>query len=264
MEKIKMRSIVFITIILGSSILGTYAFVLPSLANEVDTLTVIADDENETNDSYGTVTVPGRSKQECEPDIMSIIIEIIGEDYSSAVVARDEAAFIIDQVLKSLEDIGILKENIETSSYTIESKYEWENSRRVFKGYEAIVIMKITLKDFDNSGQVIDACVEADAFIDEIIFELSNEKINEMKTIVMADAAVDAKIKAEAVVKTLGYELGNVKSVNIEDYSYKPYTYKPYFSGDNVYYPVSSPSQTAILPGDLTISACVNVVFEII
>ncbi len=68
------------------------------------------------------------------------------------IIARDNAAKIVDRVLKSLKDLGILEDYIETISYKIEAKYEWENNVRVFKGFEVTVTMKVTLKDFDKTG----------------------------------------------------------------------------------------------------------------
>jgi len=85
------------------------------------------------------------------------ISQIITLNPNSAIIARDEAAEIIDRVLKSLKDLGITEDDIETTSYEIEAKYEWKNNIRVFKGFEVIVTMKVTLKDFDKAGQVIDA-----------------------------------------------------------------------------------------------------------
>lgn len=136
------------------------------------------------------------------------------------------------------------------------------NYMNVFKGYEVIVIMKVTLKNFDKAGQVIDASVNAGALIDRISFELSKGKQNEIKIQVMADAARDAKVKAETVTDALDEELGNVKSVNIDNYAYNPYVYYKYdavnFAGGE------SAPPTSILPSDLTISASVSVVFDIL
>jgi uncharacterized protein YggE len=260
MEKTKMKSIMLICIILASAFMGLSTFVKLGTANLSESVFEIPQQENATGESHGTITVTGSTQLSCEPELLCIYIKIITLDLKSAVIARDDAARIIDQVLKSLKNLGISEDDIETVSYNIQPKYEWENCKNVFKGYEVTVTMKITLKNFDIAGQVIDASVDAGAFIDRISFELSKEKQNELKTLVMADAAKDAKAKAKAVTSALDEELGRVKSVNIDNYAYNPYDYYKY---DGLNFAEAAPP-TSILPSDLTISASVNVVFEIL
>lgn len=249
-------------IILASTFLCMSVFVRPGTANITEQPSEKPELGNLTSGPHGTITVTGTAERECEPELLCIYIKIITLDPTSAVSARDEAARIIDRVLKSLKNLGISEDDIETASYDIQPKYEWEGSRNVFKGYEVIVIMKVTLKNFDKAGQIIDASVNAGAFIDRISFELSRDTQNEIKIELMADAARDAKAKAEAVTGALDEELGNVKSVNIDNYGYNPYVYYQKASYDSVNYESAPP--TSILPSDLTISASVNVVFEIL
>jgi uncharacterized protein YggE len=262
MEKTKLKSIMLTCIVLASTFICMSVFVRPGIANITEQPSEKPELGNLTSGPHGTITVTGTAQRECEPELLCIYIKIITLDPTSAVSARDEAARIIDRVLKSLENLGISKDDIETASYDIQPKYQWENYMNVFKGYEVIVIMKVTLKNFDKAGQVIDASVNAGALIDRISFELSKDKQNEIKIQVMADAARDAKAKAEAVTDALDEELGNVKSVNIDNYAYNPYVYYKYdavnFAGGE------SAPPTSILPSDLTISASVSVVFDIL
>lgn len=54
-------------------------------------------------------------------------------------------------------------------------------------------------------------------------YELSNKKMNEYKAIVLAEAAKDAKTKAESIAHGLGKKLGNLVSIDVFEYSYYPY-----------------------------------------
>ncbi|MCJ7572133.1 MAG: SIMPL domain-containing protein [Candidatus Thermoplasmatota archaeon] len=263
MEKTKIKSIMLISIILVSTIVGLSVFVKLGTANLDESISEISEQENVTSEPQGTVTVTGTAQQTCEPDLLCIYLKIITLDPNSAIIARDEAAGIIDRVLKSLKDLGVPEDDIETASYDIEAKYEWENNIKVFKGFEVTVTMKVTLKDFNKAGQVIDTSVNAGALIDSISFELSKNKQNDLKTLLMADAARDAKAKAKAVVEALDEKLGNVKSINIDNYVYNPYYY--YIRGSyNSINLDESVLPTSILPSDLIISASVNIVFEIL
>jgi uncharacterized protein YggE len=248
--------IIIITIMAGmSTALNTSAVKAEDTTHETT--------EETPEEPHGEITITGTAFQECEPDLLVIILKIKTLDSESAEKARDEAARIIDNVLKTLKKLGIQDEYIETTSYKIQPKYEWENDVRVFKGYQVVVTIKVTLKDFNKAGQVIDNSVNAGAYVDSINFELSREKQNNIKIQLLAEAAKDAKIKAEAIVTALGDELGNVKRVNVNDYYYQPYRY--WAKSDS--YGINGESMappTQIMPSDLTLSANVNVVFEIL
>jgi uncharacterized protein YggE len=267
MKKIKMATISVACVILIS------AWASMSLATEPSKQE--ADDphgcnQNQTREKpKGKISVGGTAQYDCPPDRMTIILKILTNDLESAKVAKDKAAVIIDEVIKALKKAELTEDDIVTTQYNIEPKYEWEknefgNSKKVFKGYFVTVTIKVTLKDFDKAGPVIDAAVDAGALVDSINFELSRAKRNELKTQVLADAAKDAKIKAEAIVTALDEELGDVKSIDVNDYSYQPRTFwkNVYLSGDGLAEGSAPPTQ--ILPGDLTISGSVSIVFEIL
>jgi uncharacterized protein YggE len=263
METIKMKSIVLACIIVTSSFLCVSVFVRPGTANLNPPLFQLPQPGNETKEPHGSISVTGSAEQQCKPELLCIYLKIVTLDPTSAVTARDEAARIIDKVLQALKALGLTESDIETESYNIAPKYVWEGNTNVFKGNEVTVSMKVTLKNFDKAGVVIDASVDAGALIDRISFELTKEKQNQMKLQVMADAARDAKNKAEAVINALGEELGYVTSVSIDNYGYNPYVYwhSVTDSAGDMY---KAAPPTSILPSDLTVSATVNVVFAIL
>jgi uncharacterized protein YggE len=123
--------------------------------------------------------------------------------------------------------------------------------------------IKLKEKDFDKAGKVIDASVNAGALIDSINFELSREKRDEIKLKLLAEAAKDGKLKAEIIVSALGDELGDVKTINVNDYNYQPHVYykNSYDVLDRGYAEATPP--TTIMPTDLTVSASISLVFEV-
>ena len=257
MNKIKKTPMLVTCLLLTSSVIAVSFAVMPS---RVD-----AGDLSDDSEDHGTISITGQSFIECEPDLLIIFLRTIGFDAESAEKARDEAATIIDQVLKSLKDLGISDDDIETTSYNIHPKYEWENRKRVFKGYEVTATIKVTLKDFSKGGKVIDSSVDSGALVDSISFSLTREKRDELKLQALAEAAKDAKRKAETIVTALGEQLGDVKSVDLNDYSYSPYKYwdRNLAMLDGASEKDIAPP-TTIMPTDLTVSANVNVVFEIL
>jgi uncharacterized protein YggE len=71
----------------------------------------------------------------------------------------------------------------------------------------------VTTEDFSNVGNVIDAAVDAGALVSYINFELSVERSNEYKMLVMTNASLDAKQKAEAIASGLGKTVGRLVSI---------------------------------------------------
>jgi uncharacterized protein YggE len=262
MNKIKKIAILVACLILICSISVMSLAVKPSTAEATD-----ISEEIEKPEAHGTVSVSGTASVECGPDQMSIFLKVVGKDLESIVNARDKAAAILDATLKAIEKLNVAEEDIETTSYSLEPVYEWENSKKVFRGYFATVTIKVSLKekDFSKAGKIIDAAADAKSFVDSIQFELSREKREEIKLELFAEAAKDAKLKAETIVNAIGDTLGNVKSINANNYGYSPFNYYKGnldFKAENLTYAGSAPP-TTILPSDLTITVNINAVFEI-
>jgi uncharacterized protein YggE len=262
MNKIKKISILMACLILLSSIAVMSLAVMPSKAEESTT-----QEEKPEAEAHGTVSVSGTASAQCKPDQMSISLKVVGKDLESLVKARDEAATILDATLKAIKKLNVPEEDIETTSYSLEPVYEWENGEKVFRGYFATVTVKVSLneKDFSKAGKIIDAAADAKSFVDSIQFELSREKREEIKLELFAQAAKDAKLKAETIVTAIGDTLGDVKSIDANNYGYSPFNYYKGsldFAANNLSYLGSAPP-TTILPSDLTITVDINAVFEI-
>ena len=220
---------------------------------------------------HGSMSITGSATIDCEPDRLTISVRLEYLDPNSADKATDEVARKIDRLLSSLQSLGISRDDVETTNYKIDQIYEWEyyengkKKERVFKGYKVVNTIKITVKDFEKGGKVIDATSHAGGLVDSINFELSREKREQTKLKAMELAAKDAKLKAETVLSALGEELGHVTSVNLNNYGYKPYVYwdrNKVASAGIDSHNIAPP--TTILPGDLTVSANINVVFDIL
>lgn len=268
MKKIKFGSLILACLIFTSVFVGMSISSTPNTAEASDVTTEPLENET-TDEAHGTISVTGIGRIDLSPDLMAIYLKIKANDFNSAKVAKDKAAKIINDVLDALKKLGFTEEDIETVSYKIYPKYEWEDNKyghnqKVFKGYFVESQMKVEVKDFDKAGLVIDKSVDAGALIDKIDFELTPEKRNEVKVQVLAEAAKDAKLKATAIVEAIGDELGDAKTINADDYSYTPKTY-----WRNTYEIMAdgtsaSAPPTTILAGDLTVSANVKIVFEIL
>ena len=210
------------------------------------------------NKNQRTLSSSGTATIKSMPDEASIYVNIETLK-SSAEESKNENSKISDKILDELYNLGIDKKSIETSSYNIYEEFDWSENGRKSLGFKTSNILKVKLTDFDLIGKVVDAAVNSGATgINNIDFELSEDKQKEIKKETLAKASQDAREKAEAIVNGLGASIKRIVSVSDTSYDYRPY---PLFArGGTV---TLEQAKTDIMPRELEVTANVNVVFEI-
>lgn len=205
-----------------------------------------------------TVQATGNAQLTVQPD-ESVVYILVETKAETAEEAKNNNADISAKVMEEITALGL--KTVETENYNIYQEYDWIDGKQVEKGFVASNTIKATTKDFTNVGPIIDKAVDAGAIINNINFELSNEKENEYKAIVLAEASKDARVKAEATVSGLGKKIGDITAVSTSDYNYQPY---PLFArGMDSAVSMEKVAETAISPSNLDIYATVTVTFEI-
>jgi len=211
----------------------------------------------QSGQNKSTVSATGNFETKVSPD-EAIVYLLIQTKGSSAEQVKNENAKISDDVLTALIKVGVERKDIETENYNIQPEYNWTSGDQKIIGYTASNNMKITTKDFNNVGKIIDASVDSGALVSYINFELSTEKNNEYKALVMANASLDAKHKAESIAAGLGKTVGRIVSVSASDFYYRPYPLYTAEAGQDV-----KAVATNIQPKSLDVSATVTVTCEI-
>lgn len=205
-----------------------------------------------------TVTANGNYEMPVAPD-QAVIYLLIQTNASSAEQAKNANAVISDDVLTALIKIGVDRKDIGTENYNMYPEYNWSSGEQKIIGYIVSNNMKITTKDFNNVGKIVDASVDNGALVSYINFELSTQKNNEYKALALANASLDARNKAEAIAAGLNKQLGSLISVSSSDYYYTPYPiYRAEEAGVNV-----KTVATNIQPTNIDVSASVSVVYEV-
>lgn len=209
-----------------------------------------------------TIQSQGTYEMSVQPDEAAVYINIQTKSKSSE-EAKTENTEITEKVRAALFDLGLEKSDLETQNFNIYPQYDWEDGKRVDKGFTATNTIKIRTKDFDLVGKIVDAAADNGALINSISFELSTAKENELKAIALAEASKDAKNKAEAIVAGLGQRLGKIVSVSTSDYNYRSYPVYAIAEGGSSDMLEAKQAATNIDPKNLDIYANVNVVFKI-
>lgn len=217
---------------------------VPAFANEASNIT--------------TVQVSGNSQKEMTPDIAKISISIHSVN-ANLEQAKNENTTNANRVLAKLKELGIKDEEIKTSTYQIDSVYNYENNRLPkLKGYQVTNSLEITTS-IEKVGILVNEVTNAGANeVNSIQFEKMNQV--EIKEAALSDAVADALRKAEVIASALHKQVANVKIVNESGVSYHPVMMESRaFKGMNA----DAGAVPSIAPGKVTVSANVQVTVEL-
>ncbi|MFH1210326.1 MAG: SIMPL domain-containing protein [archaeon] len=215
-----------------------------------------------TDSQRNTVSVSGNGKVSTQPDKAELYIKVNTEG-TTASAARDANSKLAKGVIDALVGQGVKKSDIETNYYYLQKKQEWDENQKKYVdvGYEVNHVMKVTTKDLDNIGKLLDTAISAGANgIDSVSFGLTDEKQKEVSKEALKMASVNAENKAEAIAGSVGVSLGKLVTVSESNFNYIPYVRSVMY--DKAVAGAEAP-ETNILPQTLEVTATVNLVYEI-
>lgn len=213
------------------------------------------------------LSVTGWGYVEALPDqaIVSFGVETSAYDAATAV---EEAALAMEAATRAAVRAGVDQEAIVTTYYSLWTEEEYDP---VTYEYTGVMINHVSqtvaaeVRDLDDIGDVIAAVVSAGANnVSSVTFQVDD--LQALKDEARAEAARDARRRAEQIAGALGLELGDITSVSEYDYGYEDYYYDSGYSPSTVsMYPAGGGGMAApsIAPDMLKISASVSVTFEI-
>ena len=205
-----------------------------------------------------TVQVSGNSQKEVAPDIAKISISINSIN-PNIEQAKSENTTAANQVFAKLKELGIADGQIKTSTYQIDSVYNYEKDRLPkLKGYQVTNTLEITTS-IEKVGMLVNEVTGAGATeVNSIHFEKSNE--SEMKDEALGDAVADALKKAEVIASALHKRVVNIKVVNESGVFYRPVMME---SRAFKNMSADAGAAPAIAPGKVTVGANVQVTVEL-
>jgi len=215
---------------------------------------------NVGQDQQNTISVSGNAKLEVEPDQVEVYVNI-ETSALSAEEAKNENSRISDNVMEALKKEGVKDDEIETTSFRISPRYTYDRNKgeSILQGYTASNVLKITTKEIDDAGNIIDTAVESGANnIQSVNFGLSKERQKEVSGEALVRAAEVARDKAESLANSLGVNLGKIVAIQESNFDFVP------FVAVRADFAVAeSQADTEIVPGKVDVSARVTVAYEI-
>jgi uncharacterized protein YggE len=263
-----------IAVILGVVFVLAFAVTLTQSENQVESQ-IVGDDIPEEliyewlkkyDPSEQTISVSGSSTISSNPDTLIIVLGVESEA-KTANDSLSQNSDSLNSVISALNNSGISEDDIQTSNFSIYPLYDSikdsdGNWQQILNGYRVSNILLIQTDKINSAGDIIDAAVSSGANrVDNISFQLSDDKLQKISDDLIANAINDATQKAEKALVPLNQKIVGVKSVVIHD-NVVPYYDSPMrasFDG----FAESSMKSAPIMSGDEEITTNVSVVFYI-
>lgn len=170
-----------------------------------------------------TISVNGSATASVEPDLVSVRFGVQTEAKSSQ-AALGSNADLMQSVTDALKSVGIDKDEISTSSFSIHAVYENHQEReggprrQVLTGYRVSNILSVETEKLGKVADIIDTAVAAGVNrVDGVNFLLSQEVLSRLKDQLIEAAVLNARSKALLALSPLDHEITGVKSISLSE-----------------------------------------------
>ena len=264
-----------ISVIVGVVFVLAFAVTLTQIENQVESQEVDYEISEELithwlekyDPSEQTLSVTGSAIASSEPDTLIVILGVESEA-KTANESLSQNSDSLNSVISSLAISGISKDDIQTSNFRIYPLYDSikdsnGNYQQILIAYRVSNILTIQTDKIDSAGNIIDTAVSSGANrVDNISFQLSDDRLQKISDNLIADAINDATQKAEKALVPLKQKIVGVKSVVIYDNVMPYYDNHMRASFDGMAME-SSMKSAPIMSGNEEIRTDVNVIFYI-
>ncbi|MCS7093457.1 MAG: SIMPL domain-containing protein [Patescibacteria group bacterium] len=166
-----------------------------------------------TKNQSSELVVVGEGKIEVVPDVAFVEAGVVVDNQPTAKEAKDKLDSINNKIIKALGDIGIKKEDIKTTNYSIYPNYKYENNVNVISGYNGNAQIEVKIKnDSQLLTRVISLFMDSGANqIQRVRFMIDKPELYREKA--REKAIQNAKDQAEKLSRDLGISLGKITNI---------------------------------------------------
>ncbi|MFZ5969210.1 MAG: SIMPL domain-containing protein [Bacillota bacterium] len=202
--------------------------------------------------SDGRLKVEGVGSVQVQPDIAVVVLGVITEN-KELQAAQEENAQKTTEVIDTLKNIGISSRDIQTQSYQIFPQYDYVEGKQIFRGYRVEHTLKVTIRDMDETGEIIDAAVRSGAnVVNNITFTVSDPAKYYQQA--LSKAIDDAVSKAMMIGRKLDVIVSKVPIRIVEE------SYQQAPSSDLLL--AKAEPTTPIQTGEIRITARIEAIFS--
>ena len=212
--------------------------------------------------NINVIHVSGSGSMTGTPDRAQLTFSVQTEN-ANVKTAQSDNAVRMNAVIDALVAAGIPKEQMKTTGYSIYPVYQDSTGllNPKITTYQVTNTLQVTLKDVNQTGNVIDTAVTNGInTVSSIQFMLSDEQAQALRTESLKKAVTLARADADVVAAALGVNITGTQSADISQ-GYTPVVYDNYMAGAAA--TAKSVVPTPIQPGDVTVTAQVSITYSI-
>ena len=151
-------------------------------------------------ESERKIIVSGEGSITASPDRATATLGVRTESQNLQ-EAQGSNAEKANEMLSSLIEIGISKDDIKTADFRIDPIYTYEDGKQLFQGYRVTHLFTVTIRDADKTGVVIDTAVKNGANeVMNIQFSVGEPQVYYNHALSLA--VIDSYKKAQTISKT--------------------------------------------------------------
>lgn len=204
------------------------------------------------------LSVSAQAEARRVPDVATVSAGVVTQAVDANAAMRANAAQM-DKVMASIRAAGIAERDIQTSGINLNPQYRYaENQAPAITGYQASNTVSLKVRDIAKLGKVLDALVASGANqVNGPSFEI--DKPEAAYDEARRAALEKAQARAQMYAKTLGLKVRRIVSID-EGGGFQPPRPVPMMAmaarAEKAY-------DTAVSPGETTLTANLDVVFEL-
>jgi uncharacterized protein YggE len=206
-----------------------------------------------------TLFVSGAATTNTKTDkvIVSLGVETTDKTAEKALWSNSN---LMNKVIDALKQSGVKQDETSTSAFSIKPNYNYSKygDRGNLSGFTVSNSVYIESSSINNVSQWIDTAVQAGAnTVNDVYFSVSEEKLQNIKNMLLKEAVANAKTKADIVAAASGLNVVGIKSISVGEIGLPPVPgplYSKSVSSDEA-------SSTPILAGEQEVSTTVNIVY---
>lgn len=203
------------------------------------------------------ITVSETATIDAKPDLAVVGFGVTTQDKDPNAAARANAN-VTTAVIKAITDFGIPKKDVVTIRYQVNPMMDYSKpGNPVITGYQVANVVNVKARDLSKVGGLIDVGVKAGANnVQGVTFTVEDPSPIRSKALV--EAIGKARAKAQLIADKLDVKLGRVA------YASESVSFIPRPMDGPMYARAAEMAPTPIIPGDVEVSATINVTYAIL
>ncbi|HEX6645820.1 MAG TPA: SIMPL domain-containing protein [Nitrososphaeraceae archaeon] len=206
-----------------------------------------------------TLFVSGSATANTKADkvIVSLGVETTDKTAEKALLSNSN---LMTKVIGALKESGVQQNETSTSAFSINPNYNYSKygDKGNLIGFTVSNSIHIESSNISSVSQWIDTAVQAGAnTVNDVYFSVSEEKLQNIKNMLLKEAVANAKTKADIVAAASGLNVAGIKSITVGEIGLPPVPgplYAKSVSSDEA-------SSTPILAGEQEVSTTVSIVY---